>query len=620
MSAIDMSGDDELDGQLAQQLAEVADKQASEREELERELAENETEEQRRLEEELARKQKQTMSELNAKQQAEIEARQGNLTDSQMKMMLLAHSKAQEEAQDALSDKHSSQQDALKARLAKMRRDKTMKLESNQEEEMSQEKERIYDEIKEQTRQKQLEAEKEAAMKLIADTGASTEEVIDAIMDRRHRAEIEAFNAAMEEKLSQRLDAATEDGVLSEHTKAKIEHELEVEKAAGLLNLKEKHYQEKLNMLTELAPHAAKNAENDKKKLEMARKKIEEEQAEQERELAAEREKWEAEQKRQMQEEMNSFEAELDQKLIEEEQRLAAELDEKQQQRERTENEKKQQLEEELAQKLAENAQADHARLLAEHQSQVDKISARQGLDKAKMAEQIKKRLEAKKQIAMKEKQVEVDGEQQNALEDFEKNQVEKISEKKATVDEVEEEEFDGPLTEAQLKKVLAGLPLLGSLNNIKTFLQKSFLDEDVVYGDISPIDISELDKVELCNYNYAIYLLKFFKINLREGDATRIIISEPLPQSKNEFGTDLYVNGNDLVIRRRVFSTEPGKLAVVLSWAFATAVGEQKKSRGKVIGFIQQVFFQTQSLLMNEAFLLLSSDKRHVPKELTQD
>ena len=176
-------------------------------------------------------------------------------------------------------------------------------------------------------------------------------------------------------------------------------------------------------------------------------------------------------------------------------------------------------------------------------------------------------------------------------------------------------------------------MPLLGSLNNIKTFLQKSFLDEDVVYGNINPIDISELDKVELCNYNYAIYLLKFFKLNLREGDATRIIISEPIPQSKNEFGTDLYVTGNDLIIRRRVFSSEPGillsiifsfcflgKLAVVLSWAFAIAVGEQKKSRGKVMGFIQQVFFQTQSLLMNEAFLLLNSDKRHVPKELTQD
>jgi hypothetical protein len=48
--------------------------------------------------------------------------------------------------------------------------------------------------------------------------------------------------------------------------------------------------------------------------------------------------------------------------------------------------------------------------------------------------------------------------------------------------------------------------------------------------------------------------------------------------------------------------------------------VGEQKKSKGKVTGFIQQVFFQTQSLLMNEAFLLLNSDQRHVPKELTQD
>ena len=181
------------------------------------------------------------------------------------------------------------------------------------------------------------------------------------------------------------------------------------------------------------------------------------------------------------------------------------------------------------------------------------------------MAEQIKKRLEAKKQIAMKEKQVEVEGEQQNALEDFEMNQVEKISEKRVAVEEVEEEEFDGPLTEAQLKKVLAGLPLLGSLNNIKAFLQKSFLDEDVVYGDISPIDISKLDKVELCNYNYAIYLLKFFKLNLREGDATRIVISEPIPQSKNEFGTDLYVNGNDLVIRRRVFSTEPGILSNII-------------------------------------------------------
>ncbi|CAG5098823.1 Oidioi.mRNA.OKI2018_I69.XSR.g16008.t1.cds [Oikopleura dioica] len=621
MNAVDLSGDDELDGQFAQQLAEVADKQASEREELERELAEKEAEEQRRLEEELARQQKQTMSELNAKQQAEIEARQGNLTDSQMKMMLLAHSKAQEEAQDALNDKHAAQQDALKARLAKMRRDKTMKLETNQEEEMSKEKERIDEEIKEQTRQKQLEAEKEAAMKLIADTGASTEEVIDAIMDRRHRAEIEAFNAEMDEELSRRLEAATEDGVLPEHAKAKIEHDMQVERAAGLLNLKEKHYQEKLAMLTELAPLAAKNAENDKKKLEKARKKIEEEQAQQERELAAEREKWEAEQKRLMEEEMGKFESELDQKLLEEEQRLAEELEEKQKQREKAENEKKQQLEEELAQKLAENAQADHARLLAEHQSQIDKISARQGLDKAKMAEQIKKRLEAKKQIAMKEKQVEVDGDHQLAVEDFEKNQVEKISERKAAAEEVEEEEeFDGPLTEAQLKKVLAGLPLLGSLNNIKNFLQKSFLDEDVVYGDINPIDISELDKVELLNYNYAIYLLKFFKSNLRAGDATRIVISEPIPQSKNEFGTDLYVSGNDLVIRRRVFSTEPGKLAVVLSWAFATAVGEQKKSKGKTAGFVQQVFFQTQSLLMNEAFLLLNSDNRRVPKELTEN
>ena len=63
------------------------------------------------------------------------------------------------------------------------------------------------------------------------------------------------------------------------------------------MKLKERHYDEKLVLLTECAPAAARNVEKDAERMTKARKQIELEQAAREKKMKSNREEWETAEK-----------------------------------------------------------------------------------------------------------------------------------------------------------------------------------------------------------------------------------------------------------------------------------------------------------------------------------
>ena len=562
------------------------------------------------------RERNQEISELKSKQQAEIEARKGNIDQDQLKLLLQAHASALEEAEDDLNRRHLNQKALLAARLAKMRKDKTEKLAENHDVQLASERARTKQEAEEQKREKDIEVEKEAAIKIISETdNPNSSQIVEAILGRRHKAEIDALNDEWRKIRADRLAKALEnynpeDDI--EAIKARINNQTDVDQASALLKLQERHYQEKLALLTECAPAAARNAEKDAERMAKARRQIEIEKASREEKQRAERAAWEAEEKQRNDDELISFEASLAKEIDDEGARMEAELNEKREKRDKVEQQRKQNLEDELKAKLASKSDQDQTKLIREHEQKLLQMDEKRDLDHQRMQEQIQKRLEAKRQKMVNEKEEEI----KHVSEENEKHFNEKRDKEVVNVEEAikpiieETTETAGPLTKEQLETALENLPVVGSLKEIQKFLGKKFLDSDVEYGDISIVPLDQLDGMELINYRYLVWLLQLFQSRLGIGNNLQIKISDRLPkvipsstEVKNEFSSDLLGDSQTIILRRRTLSSGVGQLSVLLSYGFARYATDGKK--------MQDTFFGTQSVLMNDGYFLLNATDR---------
>ena len=85
-----------------------------------------------------------------------------------------------------------------------------------------------------------------------------------AVLERRHKAESQEFEKEWDEKLEKQISEALKNADENENPdciKNRVRNDLKLEKAAALLKMKERHYEEKLELLTECAPAAAKNVQ-----------------------------------------------------------------------------------------------------------------------------------------------------------------------------------------------------------------------------------------------------------------------------------------------------------------------------------------------------------------------
>ena len=145
------------------------------------------------------------------------------------------------------------------------------------------------------------------------------------------------------------------------------------------MQLKDQHYAEQLQMLTECAPSSARNVELERDNLTAEMNKLEIERKEREAEMEAERVAWEEAEKERIAREMDEFQKKLDEDIKLEEQKVRDsrtnfltlihwnsvqpvreslkkvqnELEAKQAQQQKLENERKQMLENEFKEKIA---------------------------------------------------------------------------------------------------------------------------------------------------------------------------------------------------------------------------------------------------------------------------
>lgn len=85
-----------------------------------------------------------------------------------------------------------------------------------------------------------------------------------AVLDRRHQAESQEFEKEWVERLEKQTSEALKNADENENPesiKNRVENDLKLDKAAAMLKMKERQYEEKLELLTECAPAAAKNVQ-----------------------------------------------------------------------------------------------------------------------------------------------------------------------------------------------------------------------------------------------------------------------------------------------------------------------------------------------------------------------
>jgi len=547
--------------------------------------------------------------------------------------LLKAHESALEEAEKELYEKHSKQKTELEDRLAKIRQQKLKKQREVHENQLNSERERVNELDQEEKREKALEVEKEAAIKIISETSSKdSDQIVDAILSKRHEKEVELLNQKWDKILAERIEKAVEtadgDGGREQAAiRAKVETATNVDKASDLLKLKERHYQEKLDLLTECAPAAARNVEKDAQRMAKARKEIEMEKARHEEKVLAERTEWEREQREKAARELEEFEKSLANDLSQEEERMEKELAEKKALLDKAEDEKRQKMHNELNAQLKSRSEADQNKLIREHEDKLSKMDEKREREQKKMQEQIRKRLEAKKHKELQEKKEDL--EQQ--YDDDEKRFAAKVSDEAALETEalvsnvasaaIENKtiEEEWPLSPAEVEKALRELPILGSLRELQTYFSKRFFDSDVQFGNIAPISADKFDRLEMINYQYALFLLKMFQEKCNFGKNVTLVISDKLPEQAtghvtNEFASDFASDGSNIVLKRRALSAPVGQLSVLLSYGFSFVVNSNdRRDRGDRDDKLQDNFYATQSVLMNDLYFVLNATERSV-------
>merc|ERR1712136_633454 len=310
--------------------------------------------------------------ELTAKHEAETQART-DLSGDQAQLLISAHNQELEELQLKLKNQHNRQRAELREKMNARRARKKKALSNRQEMEEEREKLEQKKELTKVQAKATKQAEKEAILEGIERNGAdASQKVIQSVLEKRHKKELEDLLSEFELKMKLLLDEALKpllekyyndrDAMVAKYeselvkldnqelpedelkklkeklrrehekelseldedhqkSKAKIEKDIndqvDLELAQEKLHLKERHYKEFADSLRELAPSAnqqetAEEAEKRAKRMEQTKEKLEQERLESEKRFAEERRVLEEEEQERINYVMKEFEKELE--------------------------------------------------------------------------------------------------------------------------------------------------------------------------------------------------------------------------------------------------------------------------------------------------------------------
>ncbi|XP_071497013.1 uncharacterized protein [Diadema antillarum] len=446
---------------------EMKQRHQEEKEDLAKKVAEDaktkEEGEVRRLEREKSK----VLSETRNKHAAELAARQ-DLSEEEMKQLLLTHARELEDIEDRLESERTRQQLSLRDRLAERKKRLLEDQKRKQGLELAKESIEQKKELREVHGKVVKEAERKEMVEGIQQAGSqNTDKVIKEVLAKRQAQEARDLDAqfaaerqvAVEGALAKLHDKynARRDSMLQRHEKEladlakedltaeqrqqrraallnkqqielnKLERELAEEKkgiekgalsdwelryARAKLELKERHYQEYADALRELSSEQdanqvvnAEQAAKAAQELEEVRQKLEKERLANEERLKKEREDFEGEEKKKMEKELADYER----KLMEEEKKDREKNDKRitalNKRREDMIKDKKKKQEEKLAALRDQGAsKEDQEKLIAEFEKDMAKVQNQMDADRMRMQSELEERIRKRKEERRKAK------------------------------------------------------------------------------------------------------------------------------------------------------------------------------------------------------------------------
>ena len=171
----------------------------------------------------------------------------------------------------------SKQQKLLAQRLANRRKDKLDQLANEQRDEIEANEKKEEEEKAELEKEKQREEEtKRISDALAANNGQNNARIVENILGTRQDAEIASLQAKWDKELELELaDIDKSDDPDKETKKKQITNKIQLLHSNELVEMKNRHYQEKLDILTEVAPQTAQQIELDKQNYENTLKELE---------------------------------------------------------------------------------------------------------------------------------------------------------------------------------------------------------------------------------------------------------------------------------------------------------------------------------------------------------
>ena len=571
------------------------EKQAAEKKQAVDELDQAEQEAAEKLRREQSVAEEKAKQELKRKQEAERNAR--TMTADELALLQNAHQAQLEELEERHEKTKSHQQKLLDERLAKRRKEKLDQIDKEQTDELAEEKEKAQAKQSEEDKEKLAEEEKQRISAAIAaNNGQNNARLVENILSGRQENEIMELQAKWDHQLDleyAEIDKSDLTAAEKEAKKQLAANKIKLLHSNELVDLKNRHYQEKLDILTEVAPATAQQVEAEKAQYEQTLAELEVKRQENESRREQERSEWEAAEKLRLENEMNAFEAELEQQLAAEQLKIEEELRSKAQQQAVVHDKQKELMEAELKAKISgTSSETQKKKLVEDFNNQMNRAQDQVEADKLRMNDQLRKRLQARRNELVETKNQEIEAETELRKATFEAELAEQESEEI----KIKPKKNTGPLTDQNIDQLLSESEVCLSLKEIQNHLRIQEQDPSQ-FGDTKSISVNSLSELELTAYNICLYLLDLLQKEWSTGCVFEISEKVPKIDRHIEFSSLHSVNGSNLTLKRNLLSDSAGKMIVVLCYAFARIVAEQKKLN------LQTCFYKTQMMISDQMF-----------------
>ena len=485
----------------------------------------------------------------------------------------------------------SKQQKLLAQRLANRRKDKLDQLANEQRDEIEAEEKKEEEEKAELEKEKLREEEtKRISDALAANNGQNNARIVENILGTRQDAEIASLQAKWDKELELELAEIDKSDDPDKETKKKqITNKIQLLHSNELVEMKNRHYQEKLDILTEVAPQTAQQIELDKQNYENTLKELEIQKQENEAKREKERLEWEEAEKERLAKEMELFESELEQQLKDEKAKIEQELKIKADQQSLVQQKQKELMEAEMKSKIESTTNdSEKAKIMDDFNNQISRVNDKSEQDKLRMNDQLKKRLEARKKDLIDSKNEQIISDSNTRKSEFEDTQNDEIVPVKQS--------NNGPLTAENIDQLLSDSEVCLALKSIQNHLEMAQIDPKE-YGELNQINATDLTELELSAYNICLFLLELLQKECGVSCTLQLSTKIPKPDRHIEYGQLQCVNGDVLVLKRSLLSDATGKLIVVLCYAYARIMASSKGTN------LQSSFYQTQMIISDQIF-----------------